>query len=84
MMLVTRRTVISAGALWLVPIAGIAQSARKLYRIGIIALRPTAELTGPTPRSPSATAFLRGMRELGYVYGEHFVTEARGRPRRAR
>ena len=78
MMLVTRRTVISAGALWLVPIAGIAQSARKLYRIGIIALRPTAELTGPTPRSPSATAFLRGMRELGYVYGEHFVTEARG------
>src|SRR4029453_19340202 len=30
------------------------------------------------PRSPSAKAFLRGMRELGYVYGEHFVTEPRG------
>ncbi len=57
---------------------GFAQSTRKLYRIGILGLRPTADLTGPTPRSPSTTAFLRGMRELGLVYGQQFVTEARG------
>ncbi len=50
-----RRTLIGTGGLWFAPLAGIAQNARKLYRIGIIALRPTAELTGPTPRSPSAT-----------------------------
>lgn len=34
---------------------------------------------GPEPRgAPSIEAFLRRLRELGYVYGEHFVTEARG------
>ena len=55
-----------------------AQPARKLYRIGILGLRATSDLVGPQPRSPSTQAFLRGMRELGYVYGEHFVTEPRG------
>ena len=73
-----RRTLISAGGLWLAPLLGIAQSVRKLYRIGILTVGATADLTGPAPRSPSTTAFLRGMRELGLVYGEHFVTEARG------
>jgi putative tryptophan/tyrosine transport system substrate-binding protein len=38
----------------------------------------TSDLVGPEPRSPSTNAFVRGMRELGYVYGEHFVTEPRG------
>lgn len=33
--------------------------------------------TGPQPSSPSMAALLRGMGELGYVYGEHFVTEVR-------
>ena len=73
-----RRTVICAGALWLVPLSGIAQTARKLYRIGILTLGPTAATTGPQPQARGTAAFLRGMRELGYIYGEHFVTEARG------
>jgi len=34
-------------------------------------------MVGPQPRRPSTKAFLRGLHELGYVYGEHFVTEAR-------
>ena len=51
---------------------------RKVYKIGILGLRPTADLVGPEPGSPSTRAFLRGMRELGYTYGEQFVTEARG------
>jgi putative ABC transport system substrate-binding protein len=55
-----------------------AQPARKVYRIGILSLRATPDLVGPQPRSPSIQALLRGLRELGYVYGEHFVTEARG------
>jgi putative ABC transport system substrate-binding protein len=58
--------------------AGHAQPARKVARIGILGLASTAELSGPQPRSRSAEAFLRGLSELGYVYGEHFVTEARG------
>jgi len=37
-----------------------------------------SEMVGPTPTSPSQAALLRGLRELGYVYGEHFVTEPRG------
>ncbi len=35
-------------------------------------------MVGPQPRFPVHNALLRGLRELGYVYGEHFVTEPRG------
>lgn len=54
------------------------QPQRRPYRIGVLGLRPTADLLGSQPRSPSTIAFLLRMRELGYTYGEHFVTEARG------
>jgi len=50
----------------------------QVYRIGILGLGATSDLVGPQPWSPSTNAFLRGLRELGYVYGEHFVTEPRG------
>ena len=73
-----RRTVVSTGALWVVARSGHARAERKVYRVGVIGYRATAELAGPEPRSPQTAAFMRGMRELGYVYGEHFVTEARG------
>lgn len=55
-----------------------AQRSGKVYKIGILGLRPTSDLVGPDPASPSTRAFLRGMRELGYSYGDQFVTEARG------
>src|SRR5712692_7733429 len=56
-----------------------AQPARKVYRIGILSpIFMTSDMVGPQPRSPFVTALLRGLRELGYVYGEHFVTEPRG------
>jgi putative ABC transport system substrate-binding protein len=61
-----------------VPRAAGAQPARKVYRIGILGLGVTSDLVGPQPVSSSTKALLRGMRELGYVYGEHFVTEPRG------
>jgi len=73
-----RRTVVGAGALWVASRSGHAWAERKVYRVGIIGYRATAELVGPEPRSPQTAAFMRGMRALGYVYGEHFVTEARG------
>jgi putative ABC transport system substrate-binding protein len=58
--------------------AAPAQPARNVYRIGILALPETSDMVGPQPRSPVHNALLRGLRELGYVYGEHFVTEPRG------
>jgi putative ABC transport system substrate-binding protein len=55
------------------------QAGRNLYRIGILgtSIHTAAELAGPQPKSPFIGALLRGLRELGYVYGEHFVTEIR-------
>ncbi|HEY7250169.1 MAG TPA: ABC transporter substrate-binding protein [Methylomirabilota bacterium] len=55
-----------------------AQPARRVARIGVLGLAPTADLEGPRPRSRSTEALLSGLRQLGHVYGEHFVTEARG------
>jgi putative tryptophan/tyrosine transport system substrate-binding protein len=61
------------------PRTAAGQPRRKVYRIGIVNLSPpTADMTGPTPRNPYTNAVVRGLRELGYVYGEHYVTEPRG------
>jgi putative ABC transport system substrate-binding protein len=69
-----------------VPRVAPAQPARKVYRIGILgSIFMTSDLVGPQPQSPFVNALLRGLRELGYVYGEHFVTESRsgeGKPER--
>ena len=35
-------------------------------------------MAGPLPRNRNVRAFLRGMAELGYVFGRDFVTEPRG------
>ena len=56
-----------------------AQPTRKVYRIGILSsFSTTSDMVGHQPRNPMVNALLRGLRELGYVYGEHFVTEPRG------
>jgi putative tryptophan/tyrosine transport system substrate-binding protein len=55
-----------------------AQPTRKVYRIGILGNAAAADMVGPEPRTPSIAALLRGLRELGYVYGEQFSTEVRG------
>jgi putative ABC transport system substrate-binding protein len=67
-----------AGSL-VAPLATQAQRAGMLYHVGVLGLSPTsAAMAGPEPRNRFADAFVRGMRELGYTYGEHFVTETRG------
>ena len=59
--------------------AASAQPGRKVARIGVITFSgATAELAGPQPSRPGVKALLRGLSELGYVYGRDFVTEARG------
>jgi len=77
--LMDRRTVIStlASVALATPRAVLAQPMRRVYRVGILSLSSTSDLVGPRPRGP-VSALLRGLRELGYVYGEHFVTEPRG------
>jgi ABC-type uncharacterized transport system substrate-binding protein len=55
-----------------------AQPPRKVYRVGTLGTSTTtSDLVGPEPRSAPMRALLRGLHELGYVYGEHFVTEPR-------
>ena len=52
--------------------------ARKVYRIGMLGIASAAaDMAGPEPRNPASNALLIGLRELGYVYAEHFVTEPR-------
>ena len=76
--MIQRRTLIGASGLWLAPLASHAQPARKVHRIGMLGVgQNTAEMAGPKPASPSTAALLGGLRELGYVYGETFVTEPR-------
>ena len=63
-----------------------AQPVHKPARIGILGSSgKTADLVGPRPRGASLRALLDGLRERGYVWGEHFVTEVRsaeGKPER--
>jgi len=55
-----------------------AQPRDKPARIGILGSSGrTADMVGPQPRG-TTKALLDALRELGYVWGEHFVTEVRG------
>jgi len=71
----------SLGAFATIPRTAQAQPTRKMYRIGILSLQATSA----APRRPSTEALLRGLSDLGYVYGRDFVTEIRaseGKPER--
>ena len=74
------------GGLIASPLLAAAQSLGRRKRIGVIVGQlTTTEVAGPRTLSPAINALLRGLRELGWVYGEHFVTEARsseGKPER--
>ena len=37
----------------------------------------SSDYAGPQPANANAKALLRGLGELGYVYGKHYVTEVR-------
>ena len=69
------------------PLAAGAQPAGptgKIWRIGVIGFATTtADMAGPDPPYPFVKALLDGLRERGYVYGRHFVTEPRGAEGRA-
>ena len=73
-----RRTLISTGGLWVVGRSVFAQPARKIPRIGVLITAAATFGAGQQPESPSVKALLRGLGELGYVFGQHYVTELRG------
>jgi putative ABC transport system substrate-binding protein len=72
---VTTRRAVIAGTLALLawPPAAEAQTAAKVYRVGL--------LGGSTPTSPEAShvweGFFQGLRDRGYVVGENIVVEGR-------
>jgi len=69
----------AAGSLLAAPLAAGEQPAGKVWRVGVLGFTPTtSDMVGPEPKSAFAAALLRGLRDLGYVYGQHFVTEPRG------
>ena len=68
-----------AGGILTEPLAAKAQQPGKVYRIGVLAYSPsTADSVGPEPKNLYVGALLRGLRELGYVYGKHYVTGLAG------
>jgi len=71
-------TLLSGAAAW--PLAGRAQQGTPMRRIGVL-------LFGTPESDPNLGAFLRGIRELGYVESQNIVVEyryAEGKPDRLR
>lgn len=71
-----RKFLFGAAVLLVVPLDGEAQRNEKVHRIGFVS---------PTPRGPRNDAFLKGLRELGYIPGQDTIVEMRfadGRPER--
>ena len=68
MIIRTALAVIFTLALLAAPLAGRAQQAGKVYRVGVIfTTSPVSEMAGPEPVHPGARAFVQGLRALGYV-----------------
>ena len=78
-MTVSRRRMASwLGCLGAQPWSAFAQRRGTIYRIGIVGLAPTVDIEGANPRSTQVAVLLRAMGQLGYAYGEHYVTLAHG------
>jgi putative ABC transport system substrate-binding protein len=67
-------------------LSALAQRAQELPRVALMAnSTPLSEMNGPAPINPNAQAFVRGLRELGWIEGRNIVIERRsaeGRPER--
>src|SRR3984893_3858980 len=61
------------------PLPARTQPSRRVARIGFVSAGgPSADMAGPQPNNRYVRAFLRGMAELGYIFGRDLVTEPRG------
>ena len=60
------------------PAVASAQQPRRIPRVAWIATTsPVSELAGPNPVNPVAKAFVRGLRDLGYIDGTNIIIEWR-------
>ena len=75
-----RSVIVSIGGVALAwPLPARTQPSRRVARIGIVSVGgPSTDMTGALPKNRNVRAFLRGMAELGYIYGRDLVTEPRG------
>jgi putative tryptophan/tyrosine transport system substrate-binding protein len=65
------------GAVWW-PLAARAQQAARLYHVGwLFAAVPLKDMGGPDPVDPVSRAFVRGLRDVGYIEGQNVVLERR-------
>ena len=86
--IIARRTLLAGAVLGVLiaPFGVLGQPRRRLPHVAILSNNtPTAELSGPEPVDRNIRAFLRGLRELGWVDGHDLVVErasAEGRPER--
>ena len=69
-MIARRRLLFALGATALAPLQVLAQTQTRVFRIGVLD-------TQRREASPTYTAFLQGMRDLGYVEGKNLVMEER-------
>src|SRR5262245_5329717 len=77
---VDRRAFITlvGGSILAAPLAGEAQQAGRVYRVGlIVTTSPVSEMTGSEPIHPSIRAFGHGLRALGWVEGQNLILERR-------
>src|SRR5260370_3434758 len=67
---------VSSGAVW--PLAARAQEVTKTYRVGwVYSSVPVSQMLGFDPPDAVSRAFVRGLRDLGYVEGENLALERR-------
>ena len=66
-----RRFLLTVGGCLAAPLAAPAQPAGTRYRLGVL------EMVGPEANAANLDAFRQGLRELGYVEGQHFLIEYR-------
>jgi ABC-type uncharacterized transport system substrate-binding protein len=60
------------------PLAARAQEGNKLYRVGwLFSAVPLKDMSGSDPVDPVSNAFVRGLRDLGYVEGQNLVLDRR-------
>jgi putative tryptophan/tyrosine transport system substrate-binding protein len=73
-----RRFLLTGTAALTVPRPVAAQTAGKVFRVGlIISTSPLAHLTGPDPIQPAVRALLHALRDRGYVEGRNLIVERR-------
>src|SRR5262249_5376259 len=73
-----RAFVTGLGTVFAAPLAAEAQQARGLSRVAVLWAGGSIEyISGPDPASPGVRAFVRALRDLGYVEGQNVVIERR-------